>query len=195
MTLPAQRFGSLPFVPVPVRSRYAPSMSGNDSHPSAAAGTDERVAVRDGNPHDLDTIVAQRLTTKGLRYTRSRKQVVAVLAEADRPLTIPDILGLDRSLSQSSAYRNLTELIDAAVVHRITAGDEFSHFELAEDLTEHHHHLVCVRCGRVEDFVAGDDLEERLHAAVDEAVGDTGFTVQHHRLDLLGTCGDCSSGD
>lgn len=138
-------------------------------------------------------MVGQRLRSSGLRYTHSRRLVISVLAAADRPLTIPELLRKADGLAQSSAYRNLTELIDAGVVHRIIAGDEYSHFELAEDLTEHHHHLVCVRCGRVEDFVASDDLEERLHATVDHAVGDTGFEVHHHRLDLIGTCGACSA--
>lgn len=173
--------GPFSFVPVPGTARYDPFVTRGEP--------DDNGRVT----HDLDTIVAQRLSAKELRYTRSRRQVVAVLAATDRPLTIPDILERDRGLSQSSAYRNLTELIDAGVVHRITSGDEYSHFELAEDLTEHHHHLVCVRCGRVEDFVASDDLEERLHATVDHAVGDTGFEVHHHRLDLVGTCGACSA--
>ena len=81
---------------------------------------------------------------------------------------------------------------DAGVVHRIIAGDEYSHFELAEDLTHHHHHLVCTHCGRVEDFVASDELERNLHDALDVVAGSSGFTVQHHRLDLVGTCADCT---
>ena len=76
-----------------------------------------------------------RLRGAGLRYTRSRRRVVEVLAGTDRPLTIPDILARAGTLAQSSVYRNLNELIDAGVVHRIVAGDEFSHFELAEELT------------------------------------------------------------
>lgn len=142
---------------------------------------------------ELHTTVGQRLDARELRYTRSRRALVEVLAEADRPLTIPEILGRSDGLAQSSAYRNLTELIGAGVVHRIVAGDEYRHFELAEDLTRHHHHLVCTRCGRVEDFVASDSLETRLHRALDEAAGPSGFTVQHHRLDLIGTCATCSA--
>ena len=141
---------------------------------------------------ELHTTVAQRLRSVGLRYTRSRRQVIEVLAATDRPLTIPDISDHADSLAQSSAYRNLTELIDAGVVYRIVAGDEYSHFELAEDLTHHHHHLVCTHCGRVEDFVASDELERNLHDALDVVAGSSGFTVQHHRLDLVGTCADCT---
>lgn len=140
---------------------------------------------------DLHTTVAQRLRTAGLRYTGSRRAVVEVLATSDRPLTIPEILDADRSLAQSSAYRNLTELIAAGAVHRIIAGDEFSHFELAEDLTSHHHHLVCTRCGTVADMTLDDRLEHRLDRALDAVAAEQGFRAEHHRLDVLGICAAC----
>lgn len=141
---------------------------------------------------DLHTTAAQRLRAAGLRYTPSRRALVAVLAASDRPLTIPEILGRDGSLAQSSAYRNLSELIDAGVVHRIVAGDEFSHFELGEDLMAHHHHLVCTRCGRVDDVTLDDSLEATLDAALAVAAVGHGFQAEHHRLDVLGACAACA---
>lgn len=140
---------------------------------------------------ELHTTAAQRLRGSGLRYTSSRRAVVEVLAESERPLTIPEILAEDRSLAQSSAYRNLNELISAGIVHRLVAGDEYSHFELAEDLTSHHHHLVCTHCGRVEDVTLDDELEESLSRSLDEVARDQGFTAEHHRLDVLGRCAVC----
>ena len=141
---------------------------------------------------DVHETAAQRLQGAGLRYTGSRRRVVAVLDEADRPLTIPEILERDDALAQSSTYRNLNELIDADVVHRIVAGDEFSHYELAEDLTAHHHHLVCTHCGRVQDFVASDALEDTLDGALARIARSKRFQVHHHRLDLVGLCADCA---
>ncbi len=141
---------------------------------------------------ELHTTAAQRLRTSGLRYTGSRRAVVEVLATTDRPLTIPEILQADASLAQSSAYRNLTELINAGVVHRIISGDEYSHFELAEDLTSHHHHLVCTHCGRVADVTLSDAVETTLDAALAKVAAAQGFEPEHHRLDVIGRCGDCS---
>jgi Fe2+ or Zn2+ uptake regulation protein len=140
---------------------------------------------------EVHTTVAERLGRAGLRYTSSRRRVVEVLAATDRPLTIPDILERDRSLAQSSTYRNLAELIAAGVVHRIVAGDEHGHYELSEDLTHHHHHLVCSRCGRVEDFSPSDDLEAALHDALARAAAAAGFSMERHRLDVVGTCPAC----
>ncbi|HLU40962.1 MAG TPA: Fur family transcriptional regulator [Microthrixaceae bacterium] len=141
---------------------------------------------------DLHTTASQRLRGAGLRYTRARRALVDVLAAADRPLTIPEILREDASLAQSSAYRNLNELIAAGVAHRIVAGDEYSHFELAEDLTEHHHHLVCTRCGRVEDVTLDDQIEASLTRSLDRVAEGEGFEVEHHRLDVLGRCATCA---
>ncbi len=141
---------------------------------------------------DLHTTVAQQLRVTGLRYTASRRSVIEVLANSERPLTIPQILEQDPSLAQSSAYRNLTELIAAGVVHRLVSGDEYSHFELAEDLTSHHHHLVCTHCGRVDDVTLSDDVERAMTAALDRAADSLGFQAEHHRLDVLGRCATCS---
>ena len=141
---------------------------------------------------DLHTTVAQLLRSNGLRYTSSRRAVIDILSDSDRPLTIPEILDENRSLAQSSAYRNLTELISAGVVHRLVAGDEYSHFELAEDLTSHHHHLVCTHCGRVADITLSDSVEQSMTDALDSAAGAVGFRAEHHRLDVLGQCADCN---
>jgi Fe2+ or Zn2+ uptake regulation protein len=140
---------------------------------------------------ELHTTAAQRLRSSGLRYTTSRRAVVDLLAASDRPLTIPEILQADPSLAQSSAYRNLTELIGAGVVHRIVAGAEYSHIEQAEDLTSHHHHLVCTSCGRVTDVTLSDRIEASLDRALEEVAAAQGFTAEHHRLDVIGRCSSC----
>ncbi len=150
-----------------------------------------RSPTHDVDIDELHSTAAQRLHDAGLRYTGPRRTLVHVLATTDRPLTIPEILGRDRSLAQSSAYRNLTELITAGVVHRIIAGDEFSHFELAEDLTSHHHHLVCASCGQVTDVTLDDDLEASLDSALDLLAASNGFRADHHRLDVVGHCASC----
>lgn len=141
---------------------------------------------------ELHATAAQRLRSSGLRYTGSRRAVVEVLATTDRPLTIPEILSVDTSLAQSSTYRNLTELIGAGVVHRIISGDEYSHFELAEDLTSHHHHLVCTSCGRVADVTLSDDMEASLDRALARVAVAQGFQAEHHRLDVIGRCSVCA---
>jgi Fur family transcriptional regulator, ferric uptake regulator len=142
---------------------------------------------------ELDTAVGERLAAADLRLTTPRRRVIAVLADADRPLTLPEILRRDSELAQSSTYRNLGELITAGVVHRIVAGEDHSHYELAEDLTHHHHHLVCTTCGGVTDVEADEAVELALESALRRAARRTGFRPEGHRLDVVGVCADCTA--
>ncbi len=126
------------------------------------------------------------------RYTRGRRALVEVLAGADRPLTVPEILAASgTAVPQSSAYRSLTVLIDAGVVRRVTGTDDMGRFELAEHLRGHHHHLHCVSCGTVADVQAVPRLERALAAAAELAAEETGFAVMEHRIDLVGHCSGC----
>ena len=138
-------------------------------------------------------VVAEKLHAHAQRLTRARRDIVDVLAGAAGPLTIPEILATRTGLAQSSVYRNLAVLEEAGVVHRMLTRDDFARYELAEDLTGHHHHLVCSRCGRVEDLPASPALEQSVAAAVDEAAGQVGFRTHRHRLDLVGVCARCAS--
>jgi Fe2+ or Zn2+ uptake regulation protein len=64
-------------------------------------------------------------------------------------------------------------------------------YELAEHLTEHHHHLVCSTCGTVRDVVVPDALERDLDSALTKLAKREGFALDHHRLDLIGRCASC----
>ena len=141
---------------------------------------------------DLHTTATNRLRTDGQRYTPRRRALVELLAESEQPLTIPQLLEHRRDLAQSSAYRNLAVLERAGVVHRIVTTDEFARYELAEDLTEHHHHLICSTCGDVTDFTVPEAVEHDIEAALSKVAEREGFHALSHRLDLVGTCATCA---
>src|SRR5689334_16108289 len=142
---------------------------------------------------DLHTTVHSRLRSDGQRYTTNRRVLVEALERSDRPLSIPDLLDGRRDLAQSSAYRNLAVLERAGVVRRIVTHDDFARYELAEDLTEHHHHLICSRCGTVDDFTVTAALELELERALRRVASKHGFASASHRLDLVGTCARCNA--
>jgi Fe2+ or Zn2+ uptake regulation protein len=127
------------------------------------------------------------------RYTRGRRRVVEALHEGGAPLTIPQILDVDGGLAQSSVYRNLAILEEVGAVTRIVTHDDHARYELAENLTDHHHHhLICSVCGDVRDFSFPPGVEKSLGAAFGKVSKSTGFTVESHRLDLVGRCDNCS---
>lgn len=148
-----------------------------------------------GSIGDVHEEAAARLGSVGQRYTQGRRAIVEVLASSERPLTVPEMLANGRpgAIPQSSAYRNLAVLVEAAVVRRLTANDEFARYELAEDLAGHHHHLHCDNCGAVADVDAPEALEQALADAARIAAAQSGFEITGHRMDLVGRCADCST--
>ena len=140
---------------------------------------------------DLHQIAAARLHALDQRYTPKRRALVDALSAAG-PSTIPELLATQPALPQSTAYRNLTVLEEAGVVRRLVGNGQFARYELAEDLTGHHHHLICTRCGAVDDFTLSATVEDALEDALRRSARRTRFHATHHRLDLVGTCARCS---
>lgn len=140
---------------------------------------------------DVHGEVERRLRRVDQRYTAGRRAIVDLLVAEGRPVSIGDIAERLPDLPRSSAYRHLVDLHAAGLVRRITAHDEYTRFELAEDLTEHHHHLLCVSCGRVIDVTLPAGFEEQASAAIGELADAEGFEPQSHRLDVLGLCAAC----
>lgn len=140
---------------------------------------------------NVDNEVAALLRQAEQRYTKGRRRLVAALQCGDGPLTITQILATDASLPQSSVYRNLTILEEVNAVTRIVTRDDFARYELTEHLTQHHHHLICSKCGDVADFSLDSQTESSLDRAFQRAAVKVGFDLEGHRLDLLGTCSLC----
>jgi len=150
------------------------------------------VATLTGMKAGLDELVGRRLRSRGQRYTPLRKALVRKVRAAAHPLAIHDILASGKRLAQSSVYRNLVVLEQAGVIRRLAAtGSGFARYELAEDLTEHHHHLICTSCGSVEDLPAPVGLERTVQKATAALASRRGFRVRAHRVDMLGLCSRC----
>jgi Fur family transcriptional regulator, ferric uptake regulator len=144
-----------------------------------------------GTDGDLHGVVEDRLRQVDQRYTAGRRAVIGLLVSAGHPVSIGDIAERLPGVPRSSAYRHLTDLEAAGIVRRVTANDEFTRFELAEDLTGHHHHLLCLNCGKVTDVTLPASLEHDITTAIGQLAGAMNFQAHSHRLDVLGLCADC----
>ncbi len=140
---------------------------------------------------EIHAAVDARLRLDGQRYTAGRRDLVELLATAPHPPAIAEITAALPELPRSTAYRNLVDLERAGLVRRVSTTDEFARFELTEELTEHHHHLVCVSCGRVLDVDADASVERAVARTVERVAARHGFTPIDHRLDVLGHCRTC----
>lgn len=143
----------------------------------------------DSSIHDEVAVLLRRADQ---RYTSGRRRLVDALLAGGGPMMISQILDEDDSLAQSSVYRNLVILEQVGAVTRIVTRDDYARYELAERLTDHHHHhLICTSCGDVSDFALTDQTESRLDDALRRVARKAGFDVEAHRLDLVGTCASC----
>jgi Fur family ferric uptake transcriptional regulator len=140
---------------------------------------------------ELHRGVEAKLLAAEQQYTANRRAVTAVLAESEGPMTLPEILAADPSLAQSSAYRSLAVLVDAGVVRRLVHGGDHAHYELAEHLTAHHHHLVCDMCGTVLDVTLPERVETAMDRSFAAAADKHGFEPGRHVVDIYGVCAAC----
>ena len=140
---------------------------------------------------DTHATIRELLRRARQRYTLGRRQLVEMLLEVDRPVTIPELLELGARQSQSSLYRNLAVMEQAGAVRRLASVDDVARYELDEELTGHHHHLVCSICGRIDDIVLDEAFEKQLHKAVGRTSEASGYELSAHHLEMVGACPDC----
>ena len=119
------------------------------------------------------------------RTTRQRTAVLAALRRAPDPVAAQDLHAvLGRTVGLATVYRTLQGLVDTGQVDVFRRDTGEALFRLCNPV--HHHHLVCQRCGRVEEV---DACEVEPWAA---RVGRRrGFSVTGHQADIFGVCAGC----
>ena len=129
------------------------------------------------------------LKKAGLKVTLPRMKILELLeASKTRHQTAEDIykalLDAGAEIGLATVYRVLTQFESAGLVNRHHFEGGQAVFELNEG--KHHDHLVCVKCGKVIEFM--DNLIEERQKKIAE---DTGFKITEHSLILYGHCKSC----
>lgn len=140
---------------------------------------------------EIHTEAQLRLDQVQQRYTPLRRKIVDALIVSGHPLTTQDVRDMTKGLAQSSVYRNLVVLEESGVVVKVVTTGDIGRYELSEDLTGHHHHLICSRCGAVRDIIVPESLELDIDRTLSKLAGSEGFALDHHRLDVIGRCANC----
>ena len=130
------------------------------------------------------------LQAAGYRSGGARRAVVELLARQSCCLSaqeIFDALRADgRPVGIASIYRVLDLLAERRLVLRLDVGGGVARYEPALPDDEHHHHLVCDDCGKVEAF-----SDEPLEQALRRLGTRVGYEVEAHDVVLRGTCESC----
>jgi len=130
------------------------------------------------------------LAQAGLKRGGARERVIELLATKPCALSAVEIedelRSLGRPTGRASVYRVLDLLVEHGLAERLEVGDGQARFERSHPDGEHHHHLVCDRCGRL---VAFDD--PGLEQAIDRLSDRLGVRVDSHDVLLRGACQRC----
>lgn len=129
------------------------------------------------------------LKSAGLKATLPRLKILELFEKSEeRHLSAEDIYKVmitsGEDVGLATVYRVLTQFEDAGLLVR-------HHFESGKAVFElnggdHHDHIVCVKCGLVEEFI-----DEEIERRQKEAAESRGFTMQEHSLMIYGLCKNC----
>lgn len=132
----------------------------------------------------------QSIRNAGLKVTLPRLKVLQLLEEesSKRHMSAEDLykalLEAGEEIGLATVYRVLTQFEGAGLVVRHHFESGHSVFELSED--DHHDHLVCIKCGNIEEF-ADPVIEQRQ----EEIAAKAGYELTDHSFYLYGICGGC----
>jgi len=133
----------------------------------------------------------QELRAAGLKVTVPRLKILQLLETSEvRHLAAEDVykmlLESGDDVGLATVYRVLTQFESAGLVQRHHFEGGRSVFELTRNELEHHDHIVCVKCGRVDEFF--DEIIEKRQHEIAEAAG---FEVTEHSHYIYGLCPNC----
>ena len=132
---------------------------------------------------DIDLII-ERLELRGHRITASRRRVLDAVLAQPAHFTVDDVLRSTSNVGRATVFRTMKLLLDLNLVCRILLDDGTLHYRVST--RGHHHHLVCIDCGRVEDFSQCD-----VRALTRDLAAATGYEIERHWLEVYGRCHAC----
>jgi Fur family peroxide stress response transcriptional regulator len=132
--------------------------------------------------------LTRRLTERGYRVTPQRLAVVRALVDAQNHPSAEELFARVRetcpTTSRATIYKTLDTLKELGEVLELEFRDGSNRYDGVRP--ESHPHLVCTRCGRIEDV----DLEG-LGAIAEQVARATGYQIRSHRVDFFGICAEC----
>lgn len=129
-----------------------------------------------------------KLKMTGVRLTPQRQGILSYLLNTMDHPTVDEIYkSLEHkfpNMSVATVYNNLKVFLDAGLVRELTYGDGASRYDA--EMSDHYH-AICERCGKIVDFECPPLYDiERV------AAEKTGFTINHHRMEVYGKCTACA---
>ena len=134
----------------------------------------------------------EKLQEKEYKITPQRRIILQTFIQnAERHLSADDVFNLVKrehpEVGLATVYRTLDLFANVGILQKLDFGDGRSRYEFTEENElHHHHHLICVRCGRVQEVE--DDLLESLEAMIARKKR---FQIIDHDVKFFGYCEEC----
>jgi Fur family transcriptional regulator, ferric uptake regulator len=130
------------------------------------------------------------LQAAGYRRGGARRRVLEFLERQECCIGAQDLhrelQAEGEGVGLASVYRVLDVLMERKLVQRLDLGDGVMRFEPVGEHEQHHHHIVCDDCGKIEPFA-----DSRLERVIRDVEAGSGYAVAGHDVVLRGACGSC----
>ncbi len=129
----------------------------------------------------LDTLKLNKLSN-----TKSRQAVFNILKSVNNPISMNELIKLCNLIDRVSVYRTIETFENIGIVNKVHIGWKYK-IELSDNFKEHHHHMSCMKCGKVIDFEEPHNFDLELTTIALNSK----FEIKHHTLELRGFCINC----
>lgn len=145
--------------------------------------------MKQNNPVEFFT---QYLRRNKYRVTPERFEILDSVMECDGHFDADDLFlrmkNAGSKVSRATVYNTLDKLTDCGILSRYRFGERLARYEIAYG-NEHHHHVICRSCGKIEEFV-----DKRVDRFARDAASMLHYSFQDAVLHIYGICSECRAG-
>ncbi len=135
----------------------------------------------------ISSSIKNAIKNNGYRLTKARSAIIEIFCISHEPINAQRIQKkldeLQILVNKTTVYRELNFLINQSIIQTVQLTPDTTSYELLS--RKHHHHLVCNKCGRIEDVILENE------PFLEEVKKQTSFKLDSHSLEFYGQCIQC----
>ncbi len=134
--------------------------------------------------------IISTLRENGLRNSSKRNAVIGAFVKSRKHLNADELYFIVKKIKTGigfvTVYRTLKLLVQYGFAREVDFKDGFTRYEIKDELSNQHDHLICITCGNITEFKNNEIEIMKRRARLK-----TGFKPLYHRLEIFGVCREC----